>query len=72
MKLKRVKILDFIIFGCILYTKISRMVIFRLVFLLYLQPPNYTCSYPEEVLEDGKHLAQMNIVGEIWEDPQSF
>ena len=48
------------------------MVIFRLVFLLYLQPPNYTCSYPEEVLEDGKHLAQMNIVGEIWEDPQSF
>ena len=31
--LKRVKILDFIISGCILYTKISRMVIFGLVFL---------------------------------------
>ena len=35
IKLKRVKILDFIISGCILYTKISRMVIFGLVFLLY-------------------------------------
>ena len=36
MKLKRVKILDFIISGCIiLYIKISRMVIFRLVFLIY-------------------------------------
>ena len=33
IKLKRVKILDFIISGCILHTKISRMVIFRLVFL---------------------------------------
>ena len=31
--LKRVKILDFIISGCILYTKISGMVIFGLVFL---------------------------------------
>ena len=35
IKLKRINILDFIISGCILYTKISRMVIFRLVFLLY-------------------------------------
>ena len=35
IKLKRVKILDFVISGCILYTKISRMVIFGLVFLLY-------------------------------------
>ena len=35
IKLKRVKNLDFIISGCIFYTKISRMVIFGLVFLLY-------------------------------------
>ena len=34
--LKRVKILDFIISGGILYTKISRMVIFGLVFVLYV------------------------------------
>ena len=34
-KLKRIKILDFIISGCILYTNISRMVIFGLVFLVY-------------------------------------
>ena len=35
IKLKRVKILDLIISGCILYTKISRMVIFGLDFLVY-------------------------------------
>ena len=35
--MKRVKILDFVISGCILYTKISRMVIFGLVFLLSLR-----------------------------------
>ena len=35
IKLKRVKILDFIISGCIVYTKFSRMVIFGLVFVLY-------------------------------------
>ena len=35
IKLKRVKILDFFISGCILHTKISRMVIFGLDFLLY-------------------------------------
>ena len=35
IKLNRLKILDFIISGCILYTKISRMVIFGLVFLVY-------------------------------------
>ena len=35
IKLKCVKILNFVISGCILYTKISRMVIFGLVFLLY-------------------------------------
>ena len=34
-ELKRVKILDFIISDCILYSKISRMVIFGLVFLVY-------------------------------------
>ena len=34
IKLKRVKFLDFIISGCILYTKISRMIIFGLVFLV--------------------------------------
>ena len=33
IKLKRVKALDFIISGCILYTKICRMVIFGSVFL---------------------------------------
>ena len=33
-KSKRVKILDFIISGCILYIKISRIVIFGLVFLV--------------------------------------
>ena len=33
--LKHIKILDFTIFGCISYTKISRMVIFGLVFLVY-------------------------------------
>ena len=36
IKLKRVKILDFIISDCLLYAKISRMVIFGLVFLLYI------------------------------------
>ena len=35
IKLKRVKILHFIISDCILYTKISKMVIFGLVFLEY-------------------------------------
>ena len=34
--MKHVKILDFVISGWILYTKISRMVIFGLVFLLYV------------------------------------
>ena len=32
IKLKRVKILYFIISGCILYTKISRMIIFEWIF----------------------------------------
>ena len=36
MKLKRVKILDFIISDCILYTKFSRMIIFGSVSFLYL------------------------------------
>ena len=36
IELKRVTILDFIISGCILYTKGSRMVIFGLVFLVYI------------------------------------
>ena len=35
IKLKCVKILDFTVSGCILYTKISRMVILGLVFLVY-------------------------------------
>ena len=35
IKLKHVKIFDSIISGCILYTKISRMIIFGLVFLVY-------------------------------------
>ena len=35
IKLKRVKILDLAISDCILYTKISKMVIFGLVFLVY-------------------------------------
>ena len=35
IKLEHVKILDFIISSCILYTKISRMIIFGLVFLVY-------------------------------------
>ena len=34
IKLKYVKILNFIVSGCILYTKIPRIVIFELVFLL--------------------------------------
>ena len=34
-KLKHGKILDFVISGCILYTKISKMVIFGLFFLLF-------------------------------------
>ena len=37
INLKHIKILDFVISGCILCTKISRMVIFGLVFLLYTQ-----------------------------------
>ena len=45
MKLKRVKILDFIIFGCILYTKISRMVIFGLVFLKLIKLNVYTIGF---------------------------
>ena len=35
IKLKRVNILDFIVSGCILYTKISRIVILGVVFLVY-------------------------------------
>ena len=35
IKLKRIKVLDFIISGYILYTKFFRMVIFGLVFLVY-------------------------------------
>ena len=35
IKLKRVKILDFIISGCVSYTNKFRMLFFRLVFLLY-------------------------------------
>ena len=33
--MKRVKILDFMISGCVLYSKSSRMVILGLVFLLF-------------------------------------
>ena len=35
IKLKHIKILDFIICGCGFYTKISRMVIFGLIFALF-------------------------------------
>ena len=42
IKLKHVKILDFIISGYILYTKISRIVIFGLVFLVYFMQINYS------------------------------
>ena len=35
IKFKRVKIIDFVIPGCIFYTKISKMVIFGLFFLLF-------------------------------------
>ena len=35
IKLKRIKILDFIISGCVSYTNKFRMLVFRLVFLLY-------------------------------------
>ena len=48
--MKRVKILDFIISGCILYTKISRVVIFGLVSLVYFSHSLLELHYFKEPL----------------------
>ena len=48
--MKRIKTLDFIISGCILYTKISRVVIFGLVSLVYFSHSLLELHYFKEAL----------------------